>query len=316
MIDALSYVLVGTPDLPAWVRMATEIAGLQADEVEAGRTVRLRADEKLQRLLLQASTGKPSLGMGYTVANADVLEAATSRLEAAGFAVTASTPEERALRGVAGMVHFRDPDGYRVELAYGLQDAETPFAPGRPIGGFRTQAGGVDLGIGHTALMAGDFAAMKHLYQDVLGFRMSDRASVPFVAEFFHVNPRHHTIGLADTGTGPGVYHFMLEYKDWDDVGRAYDMALEHPESIGVSLGRHSNDHVTSFYLRTPDGWMLELGWAGRLIGPDWEVTDLPGMSLWGHDRTWLPPEKREHARQILKNIAASGLRAPIAPTE
>lgn len=316
MIDALSYVLVGTPDLPAWVRMATEIAGLQADEVEAGRTVRLRADEKLQRLLLQASTGKPSLGMGYTVANADVLEAATSRLEAAGFAVTASTPEERALRGVAGMVHFRDPDGYRVELAYGLQDAETPFAPGRPIGGFRTQAGGVDLGIGHTALMAGDFAAMKHLYQDVLGFRMSDRASVPFVAEFFHVNPRHHTIGLADTGTGPGVYHFMLEYKDWDDVGRAYDMALEHPESIGVSLGRHSNDHVTSFYLRTPDGWMLELGWAGRLIGPDWEVADLPGMSLWGHDRTWLPPEKREHARQILKDIAASGLRAPIAPTE
>ena len=55
----------------------------------------------------------------------------------------------------------------------------------------------------------------------------------------------------------------MLEYLDWDDVGRAYDMALERPESIGVSLGRHANDHVTSFYLRTPDGWMLELGWAG-----------------------------------------------------
>lgn len=316
MIDALSYVLVGTSDLPAWIRMATNIAGLQAEEVEHGRSVRLRMDDKVQRLLLQATAGKPTLGMGYTVANAAVLETAVRRLEAAGFTVTPSTAEERALRGIAGMAHFLDPDGYRVELAYGMQDAATPFTPGRPIGGFRTKAGGVDLGIGHTALMAGDFAAMKHLYQDVLGFRMSDRASAPFVAEFFHVNPRHHTIGLADTGTGPGVYHVMLEYKEWDDVGRAYDIALEHPESIGVSLGRHTNDHVTSFYLRTPDGWMLELGWAGRLIGHDWEVTELPGMSLWGHDRTWLPPAKREEARQILKKIAAAGLRAPIAPKE
>ena len=316
MIDALSYVLVGTSDLPAWIRMATNIAGLQVEEVEHGRSVRLRMDDKVQRLLLQATAGKPTLGMGYTVANAAVLETAVRRLEAAGFTVTPSTAEERALRGIAGMAHFLDPDGYRVELAYGMQDAATPFTPGRPIGGFRTKAGGVDLGIGHTALMAGDFAAMKHLYQDVLGFRMSDRASAPFVAEFFHVNPRHHTIGLADTGTGPGVYHVMLEYKEWDDVGRAYDIALEHPESIGVSLGRHTNDHVTSFYLRTPDGWMLELGWAGRLIGHDWEVTELPGMSLWGHDRTWLPPAKREEARQILKKIAAAGLRAPIAPKE
>lgn len=316
MIDALSYVLIGTPDIPGWLQMATAIAGLQADVVEPGHTVRLRMDGKVQRLLLQSTTGKPTLGMGYTVAGPEVLEAVIRKVENAGFAVTLSTPEERALRGVAAMAHFRDPDGYRVELAYGLQDAATPFVPGRPIGGFRTQAGGTDMGIGHTALMAGDFAAMKHLYHEVLGFQLSDRGSKPFVAEFFHTNPRHHTIGLADTGTGPGVYHFMLEYKEWDDVGRAYDMALEKPESIGVSLGRHLNDHVTSFYLRTPDGWMLELGWAGRLIGEDWQVSELPGMSLWGHDRTWLPDAKREEARQILKKLSAEGLRAPIAPTE
>lgn len=316
MIDALSYLLIDSPHISAWLQMATTIAGLQAEEVAPGRIVRLRMDGKVQRMLLQATDAKPSLGMGYTVAGADVLETVIQKVEAAGLEVTRSTAEERTLRGVADMVHFRDPDGYRVELAHGLQDAAAPFTPGRPIGGFRTQAGGIDLGIGHTALMAGDFAAMKHLYQDVLGFRMSDRASKPFVAEFFHVNPRHHTMGLADTGNGPGVYHFMLEYKDWDDVGRAYDMALESPESIGVSLGRHLNDHVTSFYLRTPDGWMLELGWAGRLIDKDWQVSELPGMSLWGHDRSWLPDAKREEARQILKELSAAGLRAPIAPTE
>lgn len=316
MINALSYVLINTPHMPAWIQMATTMAGLQAEEMEPGRSVRLRLDDKAQRLLVQSTTGKPSLGMGYTVASPEALDTMIAKVEAAGFPVTPSTADERALRAVSAMAHFQDPDGYRVELAHGLQDASTPFAPGRPIGGFRTRAGDIDLGIGHTALMAGDFAAMKHLYHEVLGFALSDRASAPFVAEFFHVNPRHHTIGLANTGTGPGVYHLMLEYKEWDDVGRAYDMALEQPQSIGVSLGRHSNDHVTSFYLRTPDGWMLELGWAGRLIDKDWQITELPGMSLWGHDRTWLPPAKREQARQILKDIAARGLRAPIAPSE
>jgi hypothetical protein len=35
-------------------------------------------------------------------------------------------------------------------------------------------------------------------------------------------------------------------------------------------------------------------------------------MSLWGHDRTWLPPQKREAARQILKQLSARGVRAPV----
>ena len=316
MIKALSYVLVGTRDLSGWLKLATELAGLQSDIIEPGRTARLRMDGKLQRLVLQATDGPPSLGMGYTVRDAAAMEALAQQLADAGFATLPATADELALRGVADMRYFHDPDGYRIEIAHDLREAGTTFVPGRPIGGFRTHAGGVDLGIGHAALMAGDFAAMTRLYRDVLGFKLSDRANAPFVAEFYHVNPRHHTIGIADTGKGPGVYHLMLEYQDWDDVGRAYDMALDHPESIGVSLGRHSNDHVTSFYVRTPDGWMLELGWAGRLIGPDWQVSELPGMSLWGHDRSWLPPDKRAEARQILRDIAASGLRAPIAPTE
>lgn len=314
MIEALSYVLVSTRDLPGWLRLANDIAGLQVDEIEPGRLARLRMDGKFQRIVVRQTDDAPSLGMGYTVADAAALERVTRDLAAAGFAVTPADAGELALRGVAGMAHFRDPDGWRVEIAHGLRDADAPFVPGRPIGGFRTRSGGADLGMGHIGLVAGDFAAMRRLYHDVLGFRTSDRASQPFSAEFFHVNPRHHTMGLADTGTGagPAIYHLMLEYCDFDDVGRAYDMALDRPESIGVSLGRHTNDHMTSFYLRTPDGWMVELGWGGRLIGPGWQVTDLPGLSLWGHDRSWLPPDKRAQARQLLRDIAATGLRAPL----
>ena len=310
MINALSYVVVSTPKLLEWCELATRIAGLHADVIGNGETVRLRMDGKIQRLLLQSVTGAAALTMGFQVSDAAALARVRSNLSRAGYPVTQGAPDEIARRGVVDMFHFIDSDNNRVEVAWGLEDVAEGFEPARPIGGFRTG----ELGMGHVALMTGNFAGMTALYKDVLGFRLSDYATEPFPVEFLHVNPRHHTLGLADAGTGAGVYHLMLEYVEWDDVGRALDIALEKPESIGVSLGRHINDHITSFYVRTPDGWMLELGWGARLIGADWQVEALPGLSLWGHDRTWLPPAKREKARELLKALSARGIRAPIAP--
>lgn len=311
MINALSYIVVQTPHLQEWMNQAGRHIGLQVDVLEPGLSVRLRADQKVQRLVLTAVKGPSSMAMGFEVPDALALEQVSRTLDDAGYHTTPGTSQELHLRGVTNMVHFCDPDGVRLEVAYGLRDADTPFTPGRPIGGFRMG----EMGLGHVALITEHFDELSHLYRNVLGFRVSDFTHAPFRVEFLHCNPRHHTMGLAHTGGPAKIYHLMLEYNDWDDVGRAYDMALENPESIGVSLGRHINDHVTSFYLKNPDGWMFELGWASRTVGPDWEVEELQGMSLWGHDRTWLPDDKREEARQILKRLAAKGLRAPVAIT-
>ena len=307
MIHALSYVVAHTPHLEAWTRMAGEQVGLQVEPLPQGRGARLRMDEKYQRLLL-LSAERADMIMGFEVAGAAELAALGAALAAAGFPVEAGARADSELRGVADFLWFRDPDGRRIEVAWGLREAATPFQPGRPLGGFRTG----ELGVGHVALITEHFEEMCRLYKEVLGFRVSDRAHAPFRVEFLHVNPRHHTLGIAHTGGPAKIYHLMLEYRDFDDLGRAYDIALENPESIGVTLGRHINDHVTSFYLKNPDGWMLELGWAARTIGPDWQVEELEGMSLWGHDRTWLPPAKREEARQILKTLARKGVRVPV----
>jgi len=307
MIHALSYVVAHTPQLEPWTRMAAEQVGLQVEPFPDGQGARLRMDEKYQRLLLLKAE-QADMIMGFEVADAGALEVTAGLLAAAGFPVEVGRREDAEMRGVADFLWFRDPDGRRIEVAWGLREAVTPFQPGRPLGGFRTG----ELGIGHVALITEHFEEMCRLYKAVLGFRVSDRAHAPFRVEFLHVNPRHHTLGIAHTGGPAKIYHLMLEYRDFDDLGRAYDMALENPESIGVTLGRHINDHVTSFYLKNPDGWMLELGWAARTVGPDWQVEELEGMSLWGHDRTWLPPDKREEARQILKSLARKGVRVPV----
>jgi hypothetical protein len=107
----------------------------------------------------------------------------------------------------------------------------------------------------------------------------------------------------------------MVELFSLDDVGQCYDLALTDPEKlIGVTLGRHINDEVTSFYSNSPSGFMVEYGWGGRVIDVDnWHSEEVTwGPSMWGHDRMWMTPEKRAEARTIRIAAAATGLRKPL----
>jgi hypothetical protein len=87
-----------------------------------------------------------------------------------------------------------------------------------------------------------------------------------------------------------------------------------------VTLGRQTNDHMTSFYAASPSGFMVEYGWGGRSIDDaTWKVEEMVhGPSLWGHERSWLGEEKRAEARALRLQAAAAGLRAPVhvAPGE
>jgi catechol 2,3-dioxygenase-like lactoylglutathione lyase family enzyme len=150
-------------------------------------------------------------------------------------------------------------------------------------------------------------------YRDVLGFKLSDYMLRPFNAYFFHANPRHHSIAFIETGRN-ATHHLMVELFSLDDVGQCYDLALGEQDRIGVTLGRHINDEVTSFYSNSPSGFMVEYGWGGRVIDVDtWQTEEVTfGPSMWGHDRLWMTPEKRAEARAIRIEAAASGLRKPV----
>ncbi len=70
-----------------------------------------------------------------------------------------------------------------------------------------------------------------------------------------------------------------------DDVGRAYDMCLEGAAPLILSLGRHSNDLMTSFYLQTPSGFAFEYGYGGLEIDEStWQVRHYTAPKLWGHN--------------------------------
>lgn len=305
---SLGYIGVGAHDLTDWSQFATGWLGMQM--VEKSATCRaFRMDDRQQRLIVDRSLDPAEHYFGWEVADGAALDSLAARLEAHDVRVTREPSALADQRCVAGLISFRDPVGNRLEAFHGAFIDSTPFSPGRTISGFRTGP----LGMGHIVLTVERIDDLLGFYRDVLGFRLTDFILTPITAYFMHVNPRHHSLALIETGKN-GIHHLMVELYSLDDVGQGYDIALGEPERIATTLGRHPNDCVTSYYLRSPAGFMLEYGWGGLAVDPTtWrprEVTQ--GPSLWGHERSWLSPEKREAARMMRLEMAQQGERRPL----
>jgi 2,3-dihydroxybiphenyl 1,2-dioxygenase len=307
-LQALGYIGFGSAALDDWRQFGTGLVGLQA--VERGPSLlAFRMDDRKQRILIDRSLPDGALLFGWEVADAASLDALAARLEKAGVDVAAEPQTLADDRRVGGLISFQDPIGNRLEAFYGAEVDDAPFSPGRSISGFRTGP----LGLGHAVLTVENIEAVAPFYVDVLGFRLTDYMQKPFRAYFFHINARHHSIALIETGRN-GMHHLMVELFSLDDVGQSYDIALGEKDRVNVTLGRHSNDLVTSFYAKTPSSFMVECGWGGREVDPEnWQPVALQnGPSLWGHERLWLSPADRELAREMRIRAAATGLRAPV----
>src|ERR1700749_1627462 len=307
-IQALGYVGFGSADLDGWRQFGTGLVGLQAVE-RSPWLLSFRMDDRKQRIVIDRAMPEGARFFGWELADAAALDQLAARPQAAEIDVTAEPQTLADTSRVRGLISFRDSARNRLEAFYGAEIADTPFSPGRSISGFRTGP----LGVGHAVLTVEKIDTMMAFYVDVLGFGLSDYIEKPFRAYFFHVNARHHSLALIETGKN-GMHHLMVELFSLDDVGQCYDIALTEPERVHVTLGRHPNALMTSFYAKTPSSFMVECGWGGRDIEPKtWQPFEMKaGPSLWGHERVWLPAADREVAREMRMRAAASGLRAPV----
>lgn len=307
LLQSLGYIGVKTERLDEWSAFAKDLLGMQVDR-PSKQQISLRVDEHAQRLFIEDGRGENVSVIGWEVADTDALAKLATKLLDAGHKVSLEPRAISEQRRVSELISTKDPLGNRLEFFHGPDKSASPFVPGRALSGFRTG----QLGLGHAVLTAENINAVLPFYIDLLGFRLSDYALHPFKAYFLHLNSRHHSFAVIETGVN-GFHHLMVELNSLDDVGQAYDRAHLEEDRVGVTLGRHTNDFMTSFYARTPSGFMIEYGWGGRSIDPDsWQPFECDyGPSLWGHERSWLSPEKRAEALQLRLDAAAQGRRAP-----
>ena len=306
-ICALGYLGVHSDRTADWSDFAEHLLGMRQVDRGAG-SLSFRMDDRKQRLVVSGEPGDALAFMGWEVERKQDLDAYAKRLDAADVPVVLGTSELADRRFVKQLIHFRDPAGNRIELFADPEIDSEPFVPGRAHSGFVTGP----YGLGHAVLHVPDAGSLVPFYRDLLGFRLSDFGLKPVPLYFFHVNGRHHSFAIIGSGKA-GFHHFMVEYASLDDVGQGYDLALDRENGIAYTLGRHTNDWMTSFYANSPSGFFVESGWGGRIIDPDtWKPHETDtGPSFWGHDRLFLPEALRARFKEMRLELAAQGRQSP-----
>jgi 2,3-dihydroxybiphenyl 1,2-dioxygenase len=287
-VTSLGYLGLGVKNPDAWEQFATQILGLQsAGKTDDGRLL-LRMDENAYRFALHRDDSDDIAYAGWEVADAAGLREVAERMRAIGVEAKAASAEEAAARRVTDLIRFTDPNGMACEVFCGpAVQFENPFHSPRAISGFVTG----EQGVGHIVVAVPDIQKSLRFYCEGLGFRISDTIDMKFgpakvTMVFLHCNPRHHTLALVPVPAPKRLHHFMLQLRSVDDVGSTMYLVQDKGIEIASTLGRHTNDHMLSFYMRTPSGFEIEYGWGARTVDDaTWHVQKHNAPSIWGHRR-------------------------------
>lgn len=291
-IRSLGYLRIEATDMDAWRVYGLKVLGMVEGSGADPNALYLRMDDFPARLVIVPGEKDRLAQAGWEAANAAELDDVRARLDAASVPYKEGTPEELADRRVAEMISFTDPSGNTLEVFHGValqhRRVVSPY-------GHRFVTG--EQGLGHVVLSTHDDAAALAFYRDVLGFRLRDSMRLPpqmvgrpadgdpAWLRFFGCNPRHHSLAFLPMPTPSGIVHLMVEVEETDDVGLCLDRAKRRNVPMSATLGRHVNDLMLSFYMKTPGGFDVEFGCEGRQVEDEaWIARESTAVSLWGHD--------------------------------
>jgi len=266
---ALSHVGLGVEDPAAAAAFYARTLGLTIHETLEDGTVRLGWGRGFHALELAPGAGLHHFGLELPADEA--LVALADRLDAHGV----------RREDVGGVLAFRDPDGHRVE-ARGPVDRSGEHAadPGRrPIR------------IHHVTLASPAIAEQVAFYEEVLGFRVSDRMGDVFV--WLRCNQEHHTVAVVKADAA-GLDHYAYEIDSWASLKTWCDELAARDVPLQWGPGRHGPGNNLFVMFDDLDGNHVELScemerfWddAAEYVPRRWE----PGpktINLWGPAPAW-----------------------------
>lgn len=286
-IRELGYVVVGSTDNAKWRQFATEVLGLMAEDAPDGR-LHLKMDGRRFRFLILPAAEDGLIASGWEVQDQIAYRTARATLAGKGVEITDGSAEDAAIRYVQEFFTFADPSGNKHEVYWGPISDFARFQSPIGVSGFVTEG----MGLGHVVLPAPfAFEETHKFWTEVADFGLSDILKIsmlpgmpPLRIQFYHCNPRQHSLALAEMPSPANCIHVMIEVDSIDEVGRALDRVAQYQVPVVMSLGRHVNDDMISFYIVTPGNFALEYGWGG--VVKDWtnhQVFETTTPSHWGH---------------------------------
>jgi 3,4-dihydroxy-9,10-secoandrosta-1,3,5(10)-triene-9,17-dione 4,5-dioxygenase len=292
LISSLGYLRIESADAAAWREFGVRVLGMVEGRGPEAEALYLRMDDFPARLVIVPGSAERLLASGWEVRDPVALAAVARALSDAGVPFKQGTADELATRRVSDMLSLDDPAGNKLEI---FCNAALEHRPA--VSGFGNRFVTGTMGMGHVVLpVPPDSTAAYDFYTEVLGFRLRDSMRMP--AEFFGrpagsppvwfrflgCNARHHSLALVPMPSEQGIVHLMTEVAALDDVGRCMERCAKRGAPVSATLGRHANDLMVSFYVKTPGGFDIEYGYDGLMVeDATWVARETTAISLWGH---------------------------------
>jgi 2,3-dihydroxybiphenyl 1,2-dioxygenase len=287
-LKSLGYVTIAAADIPRWRQFAFDVLGFAEGSGPDPDALYLRMDERAARIIVVPGDADRIVTIGWEVRDHAALQRVKSALDAAGVPVKELSQADADARRVEEVIAFDDPAGTSTEVFHGAVLDHSPVVT--PFGArFVTGA----QGLGHVVLPGLDVPGLFDFYTEVLGFVSRGAFRVPAPPEFgpirvrfLGINERHHSLALcpAITLRDPGLIHMMVEVDTLDAVGQALDRVNRDGFQLSSTLGRHTNDKMVSFYVRSPGDWDIEFGTDGMRVDETYYTAEeITADSYWGH---------------------------------
>lgn len=284
----MGYALIESERINDWQRFAEKGLGLHLDTANAD-LLAFRMDSHRRRLVIQRGPAEDFTALGLQLRDAESLRLLLARLAERDIDVTRGSAEEAALRGVKDFWRLIGPKGLPIEV---FTSAETTDEPLWMLSsGFITG----ESGMGHVAITSRQPEKMQRFWQELFDARVSDRireqiAGVTLEVTFLRFNERHHSVAVAATRglrmdpIRTQVQHMNILVTSLDELGTTYRRLRDLGFEMAHEIGQHPNDKEVSFYVNTPSGFEIEVGWNALTVDEaTWQVQDYTAISTWGH---------------------------------
>lgn len=242
-VCAMGYVALGSRDLAASTRVATDVLGLRSVENTATRAF-LSAADTHHELVYVKSEAEGVDHIGLVAPDHDNLAAIREKVRRGGWRVIAEQPiEDHIEEGFA----FVGPEGFTWHVYRGMS-----------VWDARSGGIGPDR-YGHVNIKVRDSVAMVAFLVDVFGFMVSDRIGDDF-AFFLRCNPEHHGIAVVKAvDQEPSLHHHAWQAQSIAELGKLADRVKKSGSRLLWGPVRHGAGHNIAAYYIEPGAALVEL---------------------------------------------------------
>lgn len=242
IVNALRGIEIGVPDLAAAETFYTNTWHLQV-VARTADAVYLRGTGAAHHILaLHAGATADVRAVVFNVASADALATLVETVPAHGGKVLAGPAQNTGPDG-GRMLLVQDPQGRVLKFVHGdvrhLDDDDMPDRPRK---------------ITHVVLNSVDVGAAQTFFEEVLGFRLSDRTRI---MAFMRCGPDHHSIALADADNNC-LNHMAFLMPDLESVMRGGGRMRDADFPIEWGVGRHGPGNNAFAYFIGPFDFVIE----------------------------------------------------------